>query len=90
MTQELNKEISNLNSLVRYKDFSEMFDSTLSLESLNELSISIIQESINLNNKLSQLFTEIENGGMKKNLSTLHDDIYEFTRDSHKKFKYFT
>ena len=83
MTQELDKEISNLNSLVRYQDFSEIFDSTLSLESLNELPISIIQESINLNNRLSQLFTEIENGGMKKNLSTLHDDIYEFTRDSH-------
>ena len=79
MTQELNKEISNLNSLVKYKDFSEIFDSTLSLGSLNELPISIIQETINLNNKLSQLITEIENGGMKKNLSTLHDNIYEFT-----------
>ena len=58
MTQEINEAISNLNFLVKYKDFSEIFDSTLSLEGINQLPNTIIEEITNLLNKLSQLKNE--------------------------------
>ena len=58
MTQEINEAISNLNSLLKYKDFSEIFDSTLSLEGINQLPNTIIEEITNLLNKLTQLRNE--------------------------------
>jgi hypothetical protein len=58
MTQEINEAISNLNFLVKYKDFSEIFDSTLSLEGINQLPNTIIEEITNLLNKLTQLRNE--------------------------------
>ena len=62
MTQKINEAISNLNNLVKYKDFSEIFDSTLSLESLKIMPISIIEESKILKNKITHLLIDIENG----------------------------
>lgn len=58
MTQEINEAISNLNSLLKYKDFSEIFDSTLSLEGINQLPNTIIEEITNLLDKLTQLRNE--------------------------------
>ena len=83
MTQEINETISNLNSLVKYKDFSEIFDSTLSLEGLNQLPNIIIEETTNLINKLTQLLNEIENDEMKSNINILYNNIYNFTNNSH-------
>ena len=83
IVQEVNEKITNLNSLVVYNDFSEIFDSTLSLDSINVLPITIIQEIINLKNKLTQILNEIKNGGMKTKLNILNKNIYEYTRDSH-------
>ena len=81
MTQELNEAISNLNSLVKYKDFSEIFDSTLSLEKLRLLPITIFEETSNLKNKISQLLNEIKNGDKKMNI--LNNNIYDYNRNSH-------
>ena len=83
MTNEVNKYVTNLNDLVKFRDFSEIFDSTLNLDNLKVLPISIIQETKSLKNKLSQLLNEIKNGGIKKNIKVLNNDIYQYTIDSH-------
>ena len=45
--------------------------------------ISIIEESKILKNKITHLLTDIENGGIKKNINVLNKDIYEYTKKSH-------
>ena len=83
ITQEINETMTNLNSLVKYKDFSEIFNSTLSSKNLHVLPISIIEEITNLKNKLSQLLNEIENGEIRNNINLLYNNINEYTRNSH-------
>ena len=83
MTLEINERISDLNSLIKFQDFSEIFDSTLSLENLRVLPTVFIDETTNIKNKLSQLLNEIENGGIKKNISVLNNNIYEYIEYSH-------
>ena len=83
LTEDINDAISYLTSLVKYKDISDIFDATLSLDSINKLPYIIIQESTNLRNKLEQLINNIENGGIKKNIKILYNNIYQYTEDSH-------
>ena len=45
--------------------------------------ISIIEESKILKNKITHLLTDIENGGIKKNINVLNKDIYDYTTKSH-------
>ena len=59
LTQEITIKISNLNSLIIYKDLTEIFDSSLSLNSLKILPFDIIEESNKLFNKLNTLSNEI-------------------------------
>ena len=57
MTEEIDKAITVLNDLIKYKDLSDIFDSTLSLDVIKELPFIIIQESNNLQQKLDELLT---------------------------------
>ena len=79
----IKNNITNINNLIIYKDLSEIFDSTLSVDSLKKLPISIVQESSDLKNNLINLFNKIENGAMKNNIQILNDDIYNYIRNSH-------
>jgi len=83
MTEVINDGITHLNSLVKYKDISDIFDATLSLDSINKLPYVIIEESTILKNKLEQLINSIENGGIKKNIKILNSNIYDYTGVSH-------
>ena len=82
MTEVINNEISYLNSLLKYKDLSDIFDATLSLDAINKLPFAVIQESSNLKAKLEQILSNIENGGITKNIKILNNDIYSYTTKS--------
>ena len=83
MTEEIDKAITILNDLIKYKDLSDIFDSTLSLDVIKELPFIIIQESNNLQQKLDELLTNIENGGIKPNIKILNKNIYDYISESH-------
>ena len=83
MTDFINDEITSLYSLIKYKDISDIFDATLSMDSINRLPFPIILESSNLKNKLEQLLNSIENGAIKKNIKILNTNIYDYTKESH-------
>ena len=53
MTLEINERISDLNSLIKFQDFSEIFDSTLSLENLRVLPTVFIDETTNIKKIIS-------------------------------------
>ena len=77
---------NNLTSLINnlvYNDLSDIFDSTMSLENLMNLPISILVESSSLKNKLDSLLTNITNGGMKNNIKILNTDVYDYIQRSH-------
>ena len=78
MTEKINKEISKLKELVKYKDLSELFDATLSLEEIKYLPFKIIHESTNLKQKLEEISKNIENGGIKQNFKILNKNIYDY------------
>ena len=84
MVEKINQEFTLLNGLIRYKDFSDIFDSTLYLDELNYLPFKIIQESTNLNQKLNEIINNIENGGIKQNIKILNQNIYDYIEESHK------
>ena len=48
MTDYINERITYLKSLIKYQDISDIFDATLSLDSINKLPYAIIQETSNL------------------------------------------
>jgi len=84
MTEKINKEISKLNELVKYKDLSEIFDSTLDLDEIKYLPFNIIYESTNLNQKFEEVLQNIENGGIKQNIKILNQNIYDYLEESNK------
>ena len=80
MTEKINKEISKLNELVKYKDLSEVFD--LSLFGIKCLPFKIIDESTSLKKKLEEIFQDIENGEIKQNIKILNKNIYNYLEES--------
>ena len=82
MTEEINKAISILNDLIMYKDLSEIFDSTLSLDTIKTLPFTIIQESTTLKKKLEEILNNIENNGIKQNIKILNQNIYTYIEES--------
>ena len=83
LTQELTIKISKLNSLVVYKELTEIFDSSLSLNSLKILPFDIIEESNNLFNKLNIKLNELddENGEFKNNSNLLENSINDYLEE---------
>ena len=84
ITNEISIKISSLNSLMVYKDLTEIFDSTLSLNSIKILPISIINESNSLMKKLEQLLYQIKVGNINNYTNVLNNDIYNYLKESHK------
>ena len=79
MTEYIDESISFLNSLIKYEDISQIFATDNDVV----LPFKIIEESEITKNKLTNLLDEIENGGIKKNLKILNNDIYNYIDDSH-------
>ena len=76
-------DFPKLNKIVMYKELSDIFDSTISLDSLTTFPYQIIQESNNLITKFEQLYNRIDDGSLKNNIRVLNDYIYKFTKQSH-------
>ena len=83
ITTNVSNNITDLINILVYNDLSEIFDSTLSLDKLTNLPISILVESSSLKNKLDSLLNNINNGGMKNNIKILNTNIYDYIQRSH-------
>ena len=83
LTNLINTEIPTLNNLVKYKELTDIFDATFSLDNLKEVPFDFIEESSNLVKKLEQIYKGINDGSLKKNIVTLNDCIYHFITQSH-------
>ena len=84
MIEEINKMIPTLNKYVKNKDLSEIFDSTLSLDEIKKLPITIVQESTNLKKKLDNILNNVQDGGIKQNIKILNQNIYDYIDESRK------
>ena len=84
LTEEINKAIISLNKFVKYKDLTDIFDSTSSFDVALDLPIIIVQETTDLKKKLEEILDNIENGGIKNNIKILNKNIYDYIEESHK------
>jgi hypothetical protein len=85
LPQELSIQISNLNSLIIYKDLTEIFDSSLSLDGIQILSIDVVEESNILFDKLNDTLNQIDdiNGEFKNNSHALKDNLNDYMEKSY-------
>ena len=79
----ITNNITDLIDNIAYNDLSEIFDSTLSIENLMNLPISILVESQYIKSKLQTAYNNIENGGMKNNIKVLNSDVNNYIQKSH-------
>ena len=84
LTEEINKDIISLNRFVKYKDLTDIFDSTSSFDVPLDLPFIIVQETDDLKKKLEEILENIENGGIKNNIKILNTNIYDYIEESHK------
>ena len=84
LNNEISIKIKSLNNFIIYKDLTEIFDSSLTLNSIKILPISILEESNNLEKKIGEIFKGIKDGNMKKYTNIIKDDIYDYLKDSYK------
>ena len=80
ITNNITVKINTLNDLLEYFELSEIFDATLSLDSINHLPFHIIEESKILENKLSKIYDDIVTGNTKYNVDKLSNSIYEYNK----------
>ena len=83
ISKTISNNITDLINIIAYNDLSEIFDSTLSIENLMILPISILVESQSLKSNLQTVFNNIDNGGMKNNIKILNSDINNYIQKSH-------
>ena len=83
LTKIINTDVPSLNNLIKYKELTDIFDFTFSLDNLKVVPFEIIEESNNLVNKLEQTYNEINNGSLKNNIHILNEYIYHFITQSH-------
>ena len=74
------KNLTNVIDIVPNNTLSEIFDSSLTLNNIPDY---IIEESTSLSNKLLSIYNEINNGGMKNDISDLNNNIYEYVQNCH-------
>ena len=83
ITQEISIKISNLNSLVVYKELTDIFDSTLSLGNIQLLPQIIVEEINTIPEKLDEIIKKLKNGSIKEPISVLKTNIHDFINESH-------
>ena len=83
--------LDNITSLIKsivnedIKSLSFIFDSTLNIGELSVYPMKLVQETTNLKNNLNNIFNNIINGGMKRKLNILNENINSFLSESHMK-----
>ena len=82
ITKVINIYIPSMNNLVLYKELTDIFDSTFSLNSIKVFPYKIIEESDNLIKKLDELYNSINNNSLKNNITILNDYIYKYINQS--------
>ena len=83
LTKIINTDVPSLNNLIKYKELTDIFDFTFSLDNLKVVPFEIIEESNNLVSKLEQTYNEINNGSLRNNIHILNECIYHFITQSH-------
>ena len=84
ITEIVKIKIPSMTNLIAYKELSDIFDSTFSLNNIETIPNEIIEESNILIYKLENIYNGIENGSLKNNITILNDYIYIFIKQSHK------
>ena len=87
ITNDISSKIKELINLINYYDLSEVFDSTLLIDSINKLPPSIIEESNSLIKKLKAKYEEIKIGDIKNYAQNLGNKVYNYIKQSHKLIK---
>ena len=82
LTQEITIKIRNLNSLIVYKDLTEIYDSTLLMNEIQILPNYIIEKSYSLFNKLNTSLMNIENNKIE-NINYLDNATDEYYSSSY-------
>ena len=80
ITSLISDKYLNLINIISYNDLSEIFDSTLSLENLLNVPISILNESSSLSNNLLSIYNEVDNGN---NFNILNKNINDYVENCH-------
>ena len=83
ITEIVRIKIPLINNMISYKELTDIFDSTYSLNGIKVAPFEIIQESNKLINKLDEIYNGINSGNLKNNISILNDYIYKFIKESH-------
>ena len=87
INNDISDKINKLATMVVYYDISEIFDSTLSLSSIKNLSSIIVTESDNLINSLKNFHDNLETGNIYDFISELNLIIHNFIIQSHGELK---
>ena len=80
ITNNITVKINSLKELMQYHELSNIFDATLSLDSINKLPLHIIEDSKILENKLTKVHDDIVTGNTKYNVDKLSNGIYEYNK----------
>ena len=80
ITNNITVKINSLKELIQYHELSNIFDATLSLDSINKLPLHIIEDSKILENKLNKVYDDIVTGNTKYNVDKLSNSIYEYNK----------
>ena len=83
ITNDISSKVNELNNLLIYHDLTEIFDSTLLIDSISKLPLSIIEESNSLINKLKEIYNGIKSGNVKNYANTLNSNVYNYIKQSH-------
>ena len=81
ITNDITLKINSLSDLLEYYELSEIFDATLSLDSIRQLPNSMISESKSLETKLNKLYQDIVTGNTKYYVDKLKDYVYEYNQN---------
>ena len=83
ITDIISINIPSINSLLAYKELTDIFDSTFSLKNLKIVPYGIIEESDYLINKLEEIYNGIDNGILKNHIVVLNNYLYQYIKQSH-------
>ena len=82
ITQYIKEEVFSLNKLMKYKNITEIFDTTLKLENLEKLPKEIVDESNYLIEKINISLKDLETYNSKNKYNVISENIKDFLSDS--------
>ena len=87
INNDISLKFSELKALIQYYDISEIFDSTLALDSIRNFNKTIISISENLKNKLNGLFNNVKIGDIRDYTYKLNLLVHNYILNSHSLIK---